>query len=434
MGGRSSFEVPPSPRSPSKRSPKKHFMVPFGMYGFVPSPKEDKAEKSPLHGVTRRLSLTHPASEGEDTQDMISHLKMAERENQATDNLEYLPKANHAQESADSASVYSSIRNSNPFVEDTSDFGSTPEHHTSIQVLSPMSGHPSAIPKPLMFNSTRRHNSGSRNDLKLVHDSQTPSIVRSASKPPRMPSYAGTGYDREIERPFVATGSHSTLEHGAYDHLARESSSTILEHPEDIYPYERHYQPTAAPKPYTPSKNPGTSRVPEAQDRDIPQNVPWCGMTPAFPPEPLAWPGQTPTATSAASTVWPRASQFDNAEPPPPIPPKHPARTASIRSSAGSDLPPPSIPQLLGPRIVSKENIRGHLSNISRDISEESVRQTKQRDVTPTGPVRLTPYNKNLFPRRDRNGTPVGAWFERKQSESVDGVEMEPLKKGDVKE
>jgi hypothetical protein len=401
---------------------------PYGMYGLRPSPIQDKHH---LHGVTRPLVLHDESSVGDTTQNMTEHLEMEGRSPTEPDSLRGLPKPAFARpdpERKASDGVYSSIRNSNPFIEVTPSFVSTPMRKSSIELLSPMSGHPSAIPKPLS-NITRRQKVRQQHEHDLVPESPSPNTTGYSSKPSRMSSYAGTGYDTEIKPPFMANKSHSTPGHNTYDSDSRETSFALSEIPEFVYPLECQDRTTGTREYETLSENPETIRLLEGRNNDVPQSIPWPGMTPGVSPEPLAWPGQTPTATSPAPTEWPRASPFEYPDSPPRVPPKHPARSMSIRSSAGSDLPPPSIPKLLGPRIISKENIRGHLRNISQDIPEESLRQAKQRDVTPNEIPKLVPFNKNMFPRRDRNGTPVGAWMGNSAVERVneEGFEMKPL-------
>jgi hypothetical protein len=428
ISGRLSLEVPPSPKSSTKRSQKNKGVVPVGMYGFMPSPTKDK---HPLHGVTRPVILPDEKSERETTQDMNEHLKTEGRRPTEPDSPGGLPKPAYTRPDPDrkaSDGVYSSIRNSNPFVEDTPGFGSTPMRKISIEVLSPMSGHPSAIPKPL-FNTTKRQEARQQHENDLIPESLSTVTASYSSKPSQMPSHAGTGYEREIKPALIADKMHSTTEHNTYDSISRETSFALSEIPELVYPLERQDR-IAGTREYKPlPENAETIRLLEGRDSDIPQSIPWPGMTPGVSPEPLAWPGQTPTAASPALTLWPRASRFEDPNTPPPVPPKHPARSASIRSSAGSDLFPPSIPRLLGPRIISKENIRGHLSNISQDITDESLRQAKQRHVTPNEIPKLTPFNKNMFPRRDRNGTPVGAWIGNAAVQRVkeEDFEMNPL-------
>ncbi|OAG10165.1 uncharacterized protein CC84DRAFT_1256054 [Paraphaeosphaeria sporulosa] len=408
LSDRPSLEVLPSPKSSIKPSQKNKGVVPVGMYRFMPSPTEDK---SPLHGITRPIELpddeTGAEADGETTQDIISYLEAEGRIPGESDHPCGLPQPAYARpdpERKPSDGVYSSIRNSNPFLEDTARFWKTPGHRASIEVLFPMSGYPSAIPKPL-FNIPKRQDAHTQRDHDFIPESPSPVKASHDSKASRMPSYAGTGYDREIKPPFVENKLNSTLEHNAYEPSSRETSFALSGILEMVHPLERQDRIAGAHQYHTVAENPETIRMLEGRDSDDPQHVHWPGMTPGITPEPVPWPGHTPTVTSPAPTEGPHASRFQGLDSPPPVPPKHPARTASVRSSAGSDLPtPPSFPTLIGPHIISKENIRGHLSNISRDLSDETLRQVKQRDVTPRGTPRLTPFNKNMFPRRDAGG------------------------------
>lgn len=384
------------------------------MYGFMPTPSKIK-DKSPLHGVTRRVELRDDGpsadTEGETTQDILSYLEAEERGHQGSNPPLKLPQPAFTRPDPErkfSDGVYSSIRNSNPFSEDTPEFLKTPERKVSIEVLSPMHGHPSAIPKPL-FNISKRRDARAQDGDALMPASPSP-VSADTSKPSRMPSYAGTGYDREIKSSFVAKKLQSTMEQDMDESSSRESSFALSGISDMVHPLAQN----AGGLQYdTMPEHPETTRMLEGLPADSPKHIPW--------------PGQTPTVTPRPLTQWPRVSRFEVPETPPPIPLKNPARTSSVRSSAGSDVhPPPSFPALLGPRIVSKENIRAHLGNISQDISEETVRQV---NTTPRATPKLTSYNKNMFPRRERKGTPVGIRMGSPASQrATEGeIEMEAL-------
>ena len=377
-------------------------VVPVGMYGFAPAP-------NPLHGVTRPFELSDQDSGGE-TEEMATHLAGTRRDHLDSDAQASRPVPSFARPQVgrkDSDSVYSEVRNSNPFIDEGSTLNATPENSKSFDILSPMTGHPSAIPKAL-FDSNKR---GNQEDF---HASPSPKPTPgSGSHPSRMPSYAGTGYDRSPSPSFIASKLHSTLENNAFDPApSREPSSFLLSELPDVS---------------TPPHQTSGSPVPIA--------IPWPGFTPALSPDSSTWPGRSPTdfspAASPAPTEWPRLSAFEShTREKPPIPPRHPARAGSIRSSDSSSslVPPPPIPGLLGPRIVSKENIRGHLRDISRDISDESMDVVR---TASTSAPRLVPFNKNVFPRgRDRKGTPVGRWMSNmdEADQSKDGYEMATLK------
>lgn len=398
MGNRSSLDAPPSPRSVIKRSSlKERGRVPVGMYGFAPAP-------NPLNGVTRLFEPLDAGSKGE-TEAMITHLAGTRQDHLGMDAPIVRPQPSFSRpetEKKASDGVYSSIRNSNPFLEEDATVSFTPQHQTTFDVLSPMTGHPSAIPKPL-FDTTQRRNEDN------VHGSPSPPPLSEPDhKSSRRPSYSGTGYDHSPTPSFLASKLNSTVQYNDFDQASsREPSSFMLsEIPEVVTPPLQKYGSPLATA------------------------LPWPGFTPALSPDPVFWPGLTPNALSPTPIEWPLVSGRENGEDEkPPVPPKHPARAASVRNSDSSSslAPPPPISRLLGPRIVSKENIRGHLSNISREISEESIDVVrKANSSTP----RLTPFNKNMFPRRqDREGVPAG-WMNHTETrhEHEDGYEMTDMK------
>jgi hypothetical protein len=130
--------------------------------------------------------------------------------------------------------------------------------------------------------------------------------------------------------------------------------------------------------------------------------------------------------------------------PPPPLPSKNPGRFNSARSHIH---PPRSAPfaleaNMLGPRIISKENIRAALDNLRREDSEESLTSSRrpgqgsvsdQHDFariggrglntgeSPTFPT----FNKHLFPREGHQ-TAVGG--KRRRSDQSVGYELQHLK------
>lgn len=373
VGNRSSLESPPSPGSITKRGTNKSkAVVPIGMFGFTPA-----KEKNPLNGVTRPFDLSDGEPEGE-PQAMISHLAETAIDAQDKDAPVASPEPAFSRPETErkvSDGVYSSIRNSNPFMEDLLAIQATPQPRIPSKVVSPMNGPPSAIPKPLFNTTMRQAHRPHYDDLSSIDNTSIASFLGPDPKLARKPSYKGTGYGRSPESSFVSS---------------RDSSFMLSEIPEIHTPQTYEYED------------------------GVPTPVPWPGFTPALSPNPTVWPMQSPSIASPTSADWPIPSSSEpkqDDQDKPPIPTRNPARATSIRSSASSlTLPaPPSLPRLLGPRIVSKENIRGHLSNISRDISEDSLEVVKKSDTSTT---RLTPYNKNLFPRHDeRKGTPMTGWM-----------------------
>ncbi|KAH7395267.1 hypothetical protein DE146DRAFT_721670 [Phaeosphaeria sp. MPI-PUGE-AT-0046c] len=132
--------------------------------------------------------------------------------------------------------------------------------------------------------------------------------------------------------------------------------------------------------------------------------VPYCGPRTAL--------ADTP---SKSITAWPGADSDDDESLPPQNLaklPEHSVRNPRSRQAAQEDNEHEVY------RIVSRENIRGALGNLSRESSMESIVQPKSLDgpAPETSPVKqqLQTYNTHLFPRKDqRKGTPVGEWVGR---------------------
>lgn len=303
---------------------------------------------------------------------------------------------------SDSDSVFSSIRNSNPFVLDQPQMLQSPPQGDEVRksqddVLSPMLP-PSAVPKPL-FNKP---------EWPLIN------VVKEADA--RRSSYEGTGYKREITPTFIAHNLRTGL---GYDPSEGSSRGTLVPRVPTPVPQGQHQAALSS----------------HARAYDPPQPVPWPGQ---YSPNPVEQCPQTPDkhlpapfTPQAANKRSPAPELEDDATRAPPIPPKHPARytpsssSASLRRSATQDVrlsPPPRLPTP-GLRIVSKKNIRAHLGNtLSRQIYDEDLEDLAKM---PTGavsglsaspvamppPMSLRAYNSHMFPRQERKGTPVGPWM-----------------------
>jgi len=393
--------------SPTKKG-KLDLKLPYGVFGLVPksnSPVEEP--KSPLHGVTRRLNFSS-SPEPEDVVKDLKNLNINDKD--ALRKFKSSPSTPPAATRPDpkreiSDRIYNSVRNSNPFTEDAHGSASVAKQVTPEVAPSPM--YPlSAIPKPLFTTPKRKMK---------VNDAGSPTPLETAGTSHRMPSYSGSGYEYDISPNFIANRLHATLEHDASYSIGQRSS------------YTESIQPAGAK---------GNDHLRSSSDllrdgRD-PKPVPWPSDTPTVAsPMLVPWPGQTPTVERPSSQSW---GLFDENSPKPPVPAKHPARAVSHRTSTGPDslrMPPP-LP-LLGPRIVSKENIRGHLRLDSKKIHEEELRKAERHEaVSSVPPVRLKPYNTNMFPR-DRKGTPIGPWM-RPRPEEEDGYEMKTMGQGEQKE
>jgi hypothetical protein len=290
--------------------------------------------------------------------------------------------------------VYTSIRNSNPFEQAVplrldSMLEKGDDQSSEEFVLSPM-GPPSAIPKPL-FNTAIAEKK--REGGKL--ESPTARFAQKNTEP-RVPSYTGNGYENEITSGFISHKLHATSE---YDPTEAQNM---------------YAQPSRIPAPiHTMAQRRAASN--KSRTYEVPEQV--GQQSGDQSPQHIPWPGQDSPDTSMHSTS---LEDYDSAHsdegPPPPVPPKNPRRSESTRRPGESPLAPPK-PQyaVLGPRIISKENIRAHV-DISRESSldnlepvDETEEMNNQASSSPVRPLHT--YNTHMFPRRDRNGTPMGGWM-----------------------
>ena len=133
--------------------------------------------------------------------------------------------------------------------------------------------------------------------------------------------------------------------------------------PSPVYPYEGHHRPT---------------------------------------PNESTRPGNAPSTRKYYPIEDPRSMTYPTNEPPPPIPPKHPARINSIRGhvqgTRSAQLVTETSQQNVGPRIISKENIRAALGGLSRETSEESLQEVEHR-TRRLGDEPLNTFNTHMFPR-----------------------------------
>lgn len=395
--------VPPLTPTSQKSKTKKEARVPYGMFGYVPRPKKPDASsspsepRSPLQTMSLQKELPKTPDDPDGSQS-LDDLSMNDADCIDDDELYAQPiktvllKPSFQRQGSDG--VYTSIRNSNPFTDHIPIvLGSVHDrnHRKFEDEVSPMVP-PSAIPKPL-FTTTERQFSGT------VADKSSPTWPGIESDI-RQPSYEGTGYERDITPTFIARKMHTTLEHDA----SQQTSQGIhpSEFPGTIHPAHRDQHAFS-----------------QTRAHDIPRSVPW--------------PGQIDTPGLLAQQV--KRAPWPNNELPPPIPSRNPARINSMRNlhshNSGREplQPPPKLPTL-GPRIISKENIRAHLS-VSREGSEEDLRKVDDDDVhsiASTSASRpLKTFNSHMFPRQDRKGTPVGAWLDRAREDVGGDVEMEML-------
>ena len=289
-----------------------------------------------------------------------------------------LPRPQLPKSKVSEQSVYTSIRNSNPYAEDARKGSEDGSQRPSIEserakdpIWSPM-GAPSAIPHPLKKGATKR-------------DGSMPGAMVQAKKSysdVRHPSYEGNGYQEEISLTNLHTRNISTGGQSvASDKLSSKSRGRLP-------------APIKVPPPHV-----GQLRV---ALNDTYHNDTSYKLNTSVPlrhesaPKPVAWPGfeDSPPRPSKA------ASAFA-----PPIPAKSPERLASKRDQRSEQLLREETGARDVMRIVSKENIRAALGNLTPESSLEDLRaQALRAKKVPSriaSPPRLETYNSHMFPRKD---------------------------------
>jgi hypothetical protein len=400
--------------------------------------------KSPLHGVTRQLQF-------------LDDTKPSTVNDFARNSMEITPLPRPAAHHMPSqASVYTSIRNSNPFTKENQDtmkararansadsslytpksqrmrennspIGPRVRAGSNDSVFSPM-GQLSAIPRPLKAEAIdSRDFATTLGKPPAMHSKKSYHDVR-------VPSYEGTAYGGEIS----LTDLHNQRLQAARSPESTRSAKLATRLPAPIVPIPYSGPRVAsADKDGSPSKTIAPPSKPSiSPSKPLPKAIALPQKPAAAPPKysgPSAhqskkseWLKTTPPKT----TAWPGFdSDSDNT---PPIPPKSPSRSRNpgqLRNPRSRQIMREDRHQDLS-RIVSKENIRAALGRISRESSTEDLAPPK-----PFGePVRSTSqklqaYNTNMFPRKE--GTPAGDWFatekEKGRYEPGGAFEMEIL-------
>jgi hypothetical protein len=263
----------------------------------------------------------------------------------------------------DSDGVYTTIRNSNPFTEEKPGyFGESAElrKSASLESMESNMAQKSAIPTPLFGQKSNAHKpkSGPSGDSGFVRAVQEAKV--------RAPSYEGNAYERDITPSFTERKMRAAAEHQARQGDRLDQSSR---NPEPVYPTDE-----------------------KGAAYHIPQKVPWPGQTPQFQP--------------TDKTKWPSERTQTSTPPPPPIPTKSPERHNSVRDSQNAEssrqsiLQPPVYPTL-GPRIISVENIRAHLSISSQTSHENLQKVDEETEKKQLPPLPLRTYNSHMFPRKE---------------------------------
>lgn len=295
-----------------------------------------------------------------------------------------LPRPQLPRHGVSEPSMYTSIRNSNPFL------GGTPgglevmaqlqNAESDSSVYSPI-GALSAIPQP-------------PNDGRGNYDETVPNALLCAddlSSDIRHPSYEGNGYQEEISW----TNLHARQVSASANSIG--SDRTISK------PRSRLPAPIKVPPPSVGQVRVASNDTYRSDSPPKPRAIPWPGES---PPKPIAWPGfedSPPPSPKVASAVTP------------PIPARSPERWTTKRGGRSEQLHRQDADSHEMIRIVSKENIRSALGGLSPESSLEDIRmQTaahgKKAPSRVASPPRLETYNTHLFPRKDARGEGGSPW------------------------
>ncbi|KAF3052530.1 hypothetical protein E8E11_000460 [Didymella keratinophila] len=298
-------------------------MIPYGKYSYVPKITNEEP-KSPLHGVTRRIEI--PESDEEDNE------ITAESSHRWPLPATRLPRPKLPEHRLSEASVYTTIRHSSPYSQDTPEEANEEED----PVWSPM-GALSAIPQPLK-------------KIRAEVKRSTPEPLLGAKKSfseVRYPSYEGSGYQDEIS----LTNLHART--------ASAGSGSVVSDIIPPKPRSRLPAPIKLPPPYN------TQRELRAASNDtyLKTTAPKHQIAPQGP-------------VSCTDTAWPIVNNPYMA---PAIPAKNPERR--LRSEQLPHERTPGPQGLVHPalrengteretmRIVSKENIRAALGGLTPESS-----------------------------------------------------------------
>jgi hypothetical protein len=368
-------------------------------------------QKSPLHGVTRQLHF--PDRSSSQTYDH-GHDSMI---------ITPLPRP-QLQHELSETSTYTSIRNSTSF-----DLPGRARASSDDSVFSPM-GQLSAIPRPLQADyqdvetssSSRASLKDTIEDIRPMNDGQSSdqpgplhdfessyddhqvSGQKKAYQDIRAPSYEGTEYQKEISLTDLHT--QRLISARSPGPVRARTPATRLPAPIIPVPYSGPRIASAD----TPGKSAPRPSAAISSDAAV------------APPKSIVWPGTAPKATA-----WPGFDSDDDS-PPPPVPSKSPDR--QIRNPRSRQPLREDGADNEVYRIVSRENIRAGLADVSPDSSAEDLvtRQPLPDPVRMMSPMKqqLQTYNTHLFPRK---GTPVGEWINR-DGDKGRAYEMEVLKGG----
>ncbi|KAJ4350702.1 hypothetical protein N0V95_004488 [Ascochyta clinopodiicola] len=362
--GRIGKAIPLSPLEPTRPgtpdTPKVP-TIPYGLYPYISKmPKQEP--KSPLHGVTRQILIPDEVTD-RSSQSLHPDIDSL-RNSLSKDDAWPLPAPPYPcpelpQQRASDRSAYMSIRNADPFNEFTHEDSMEMIQRRSVDsdssMYSPM-GALSAIPRPLKNDNGRYDESATR---ELLQAKEPHSDIRH-------PSYEGNGYEEEVS----LTDLH------ARKVSASDPSSSSDKVP--LKPHSRLPAPIKAPPPYV-----NQLRTASDDSSPKPYAVPWPGFEDSPP--------RHPKAASAMA---------------PPIPVKSAERWATKRCQRSEQLLHEEAHSHEMTRIVSRENIRAALGDLSpessmEDLWAQSAARAKKTPSRVASPPRLEAYNTHMFPRKD---------------------------------
>ncbi|KZM25493.1 uncharacterized protein EKO05_0008951 [Ascochyta rabiei] len=361
-------KAPDTPKGP---------LIPYGLYSYVPRmPKQEP--KSPLHGITRQIHVPDDVS---DRSSQSTHPTAISLQNSPGKDDAWplpappLPRPELSQQRTPDQRAYISIRNSNPFNEVTHEDMLNVAHRRSVDSegsrYSPM-GALSAIPRPL------NNDNGSYNNPSTHATLQTRELYSHV----RRPSYEGNGYQEEVS----LTNLHARK--------ISDSDQSSVGDEVPLKPRGRLPAPINVPPPYINQLRVVSNDTYHNDSPPNPQAVPWPGNS---PPKPVAWPGfeDSPHCfLKAASAIAP------------PIPAKSAERWALKRGQRSEQILHEETHSHEMTRIVSRENIRAALGDLSQESSMEDLKahpaaRAKNAPSRVASPPRLETYNTHMFPRKD---------------------------------
>ncbi|KAH5277196.1 hypothetical protein HBI70_095330 [Parastagonospora nodorum] len=349
-------------------------------------------QRSPLHGVTRQLHFPDRNSS-----QPYDPLRDSMR-------ITPLPRPQQHRETS-GVSVFTSIRNSNPFIEDLADQIKRARGDSDDSVFSPM-GQLSAIPRPLQPEADEVRS------FKPYLEESPEIRGRKSYHDVRVPSYEGSEWEKEISLTDLHVRRMNTMRNP--EPARTRTPATRL--PAPILPI-----PYSGPR-VASADTPGQSKFQLPQTVLPPPKLVSMPVQPGTAAQKVAWPG--PPSTLPKAVPWPNTpspkarksswkflhSDSEHVHIPPPIPAKSPER--QIRNPRSRQREDPDHEML---RIVSRENIRNALGDLSHESSCEELAPPKAvlDPAHAISPVKqqLRTFNSHLFPRKDeRKGTPVGEW------------------------